>query len=213
MLSMYHHNQYEETESQRVNIMCSVWKVLFSFSTDQLRAMIPLSLHIHPPHFPASLPWCFFPSTISPPSPLSCLLIHFLLPNTLSSLFHTPFIHSTASLLQKYLFLGISAGDCTKGMCLGHQDSCFWDIEQQYAVKMCRDLSSGWATTLSQQDALALFELRLRALEKPWTRRIHSKEKLSKGDIGGRDRALEREVVKPRKLLLDDLLLGFIMDF
>lgn len=32
----------------------------------QLRAMVPLSLHIYLPHFPASLLWGFFPSTISP---------------------------------------------------------------------------------------------------------------------------------------------------
>lgn len=156
--------------------------------------MIPLPLHIYLPHFAASLLWCFFPLTISPKLlwVLSWFISFFSPTYSLSSsLLHTPFICSTAALLQKYFFLGISAGDCTKGMCLGHQHSCFWDTEQQYAVKTCTDLYSGWATTLSQQDALALFELRLRVLEKLWTKRLHSKEMLSKGDIRGREMALE----------------------
>lgn len=163
--------------------------------------MIPLPLHIHLPHFLPRLLWCSSPLTTSP-SPLSSFLIHLLLPNTLALLLLAP--HSFHMLYCRTATETAPSGDfcwrLPKGnvfwapaLLLPRRWAAICSEDMQRPLQGLRDLSREISTTLSQQDALALFELRFRVLDKLWTKRIHSKEMLLKRDIRGREGLLNRQ--------------------
>lgn len=163
--------------------------------------MIPLPLHIHLPHFLARLLWCFSPLTTSP-SPLSSLLIHFLpLPNTLALLLAPHSFHmlycctATETALSGDFWWRLPKGNVSwaPALLLPRHRAAICSEDMQRPLPWLRDLSREISTTLTRQDALALFELRLRVLDKLWTNRIHSKEMLLKGDIRGREWLLNRQ--------------------
>lgn len=142
-----------------------------------------------------------FPLDYFPPSPLNLPLINFLLfPNTLAPLLLSP--HSfhmlycctaTETPLSGDFCWRLHKGNVSwaPALLLPSHWAALCSEDTQRSLQWLRELSREISTTLSQQDALPLLELRLRVLDKLWTKRIHNKETLLKGDIRGREMAFE----------------------